>query len=74
MAARQQAAFTTFQGKAIVAKFREGELWYWRLQAANGEIVADGSEGYSTEAEARAAVARLKRIARVASIRKTIRR
>ena len=33
--------------------------WYWRIQAKNGRIVADGSEGYKTEAGARAAARRL---------------
>jgi uncharacterized protein YegP (UPF0339 family) len=27
--------------------------WYWGLRARNGRIVADGAEGYSTEAKAR---------------------
>ena len=27
--------------------------WYWRLRSRNGRIVADGAEGYSSEAKAR---------------------
>lgn len=26
--------------------------WYWRLRAANGLVIADGSEGYATRANA----------------------
>lgn len=26
------------------------ELWYWRLKVKNGEIIADGSEGYASKA------------------------
>lgn len=36
--------------------------FYWRLRAANGEIVAS-SEGYTTEASARRAATELARIA-----------
>lgn len=27
--------------------------WYWRLKSTNGRIIADGAEGYSSEAKAR---------------------
>lgn len=30
--------------------------WRWRLKAANGRIIADGAEGYSSKAGARRAV------------------
>jgi uncharacterized protein YegP (UPF0339 family) len=33
--------------------FDRAEVWYWRLRSRNGRIVADGSEGYSSEAKAR---------------------
>lgn len=26
--------------------------WYWRLRAANGLVIADGSEGYATRSNA----------------------
>lgn len=32
--------------------------WYWSLVAANGKIVADGSEGYASPANARRAANR----------------
>ena len=31
----------------------EGRCWFWHLQTRNGRIVADGAEGYSSEAKAR---------------------
>jgi len=34
-------------------------LWYWRVRAGNGEIVASG-EGYVNRADALAMIARLK--------------
>ena len=34
--------------------FKDG-LWYWRLRAQNGKIIADGSEGYATRYNARRA-------------------
>lgn len=36
-------------------------LWYWRLVAGNGKIVADGSEGYASKSNARRAVRTLMR-------------
>jgi uncharacterized protein YegP (UPF0339 family) len=30
--------------------------WYWRAMAANGQVVADGGEGYVRRIDARAAV------------------
>jgi uncharacterized protein YegP (UPF0339 family) len=30
-------------------------LWYWRLRAGNGKIVADGAEGYLTKSNAKRA-------------------
>lgn len=26
---------------------RPRRLWYWRLRAGNGRVIADGAEGYS---------------------------
>lgn len=40
---------------------RSPQHWYWRLRAANGKIVADGSEGYSSKSAAKAAVRRVYR-------------
>jgi uncharacterized protein YegP (UPF0339 family) len=34
-------------------KCRDGGQWYWRLVARNGRVVADGAEGYSSEAKCR---------------------
>lgn len=33
-------------------------LWYWRLRAPNGRIVADGAEGYTRRADVRRAAVR----------------
>lgn len=30
-------------------------LYYWRLKAMNGKVIADGAEGYTTMGKARAA-------------------
>ena len=34
--------------------------WRWRLKASNGRIIADSAEGYSTERECLADIARVK--------------
>lgn len=33
--------------------------WYWRYRARNGQIMADGSEGYASKSNARRAAKRL---------------
>jgi uncharacterized protein YegP (UPF0339 family) len=38
---------------------RESAGWYWRIRAANGRIVADGSEAYASRANVRRALNRL---------------
>jgi len=36
------------------AQFRkEAQIWFWHVKSRNGKIVADGSEGYTSEAKAR---------------------
>ena len=44
--------FEIFEGR--------NKKWYWRLIAANGKIVADGGQGYSTSQNTRRAVIKLK--------------
>ncbi len=39
-----------------------GCVWYWRLRARNGEIVADGAEGYATRGNALRAARRSQKI------------
>jgi uncharacterized protein YegP (UPF0339 family) len=34
-------------------------MWRWQLKAANGQIIADGGEGYSTKGNAMQAVSRI---------------
>jgi uncharacterized protein YegP (UPF0339 family) len=34
--------------------------WRWKLKAVNGEIIADGSEGYATKSNCIKAVRRIK--------------
>lgn len=45
--------FEVYQGKK--------GLFYWRLKAKNGRIIADGAEGYANRQNARRAVLQLKR-------------
>ena len=33
--------------------------WYWRVKARNGEVIADGSEGYASLGNVKRAYARL---------------
>lgn len=40
----------------------QGGFWYWRLRARNGEIVADGAEGYTRRGDARRAAIRAQKI------------
>lgn len=57
---------------AYGAKFEvtEGEDgdWYWHLLAANGEVIADGSEGYSRRADAINATGRVVALIRDAKV------
>ncbi|HSS01133.1 MAG TPA: HVO_2922 family protein [Kofleriaceae bacterium] len=46
-----------------------GEEWRWRLRAANGNIVADSGESYTTKANAEAGIASVKRGAAEAPVR-----
>ena len=46
-----------------------GEEWRWRLRAANGNIVADSGESYTTKASAEAGIASVKRGAADAPVR-----
>jgi uncharacterized protein YegP (UPF0339 family) len=43
--------------------------WRWRLRAANGNIVADSGESYTTNANAEAGIASVKRGASEAPVR-----
>lgn len=45
-----------------------GVLWRWKLIAANGENIANGSEGYSTKSNAKRAVRRMKVAVVMASV------
>jgi uncharacterized protein YegP (UPF0339 family) len=45
--------------KFHIYKDNKGE-WRWRLKAANGRIIADSGEGYSTEQECEADIDRVK--------------
>lgn len=42
--------------------------WYWRLVAANGKIIADGSEGYASRSNAKRAALKAARLMILASI------
>lgn len=44
--------FEVYRGGGTIAGTGARWLWYWRLRAANGLIVADGSEGYATRSNA----------------------
>lgn len=33
--------------------YQSDDKWYWRLRGRNGEIVADGAEGYQSASNAR---------------------
>lgn len=43
----------------IKAKLGADHKWYWHMVAANGRIVADGSEGYSTKNGCERAIVRI---------------
>ena len=43
------------QPKFHIYQDDEGD-WRWRLKSANGRIIADGAEGYTSKAGARRAV------------------
>lgn len=58
---RFKATYTVYQesGKFPSKAFTSGKrLWRWRLKNQNGNIVADGGEGYSKPANAVRAVKR----------------
>ena len=43
--------------------------WYWRLVSANGRIVADGSEGYSSKENAVRAANRVRKMLQTVTVR-----
>jgi hypothetical protein len=49
-----------FKGFADIMQHKP--LWYWRLRAANGKIIADGSQGYASKSNAKRAVRRTLRL------------
>lgn len=49
----RQLRFEIYQAPTIAPK------WYWRLRAANGRIIADGSESYVSKAGVKKAVRKL---------------
>lgn len=36
----------------IANPYSKVSLWYWRLKASNGKVIADGAEGYSSQSNA----------------------
>jgi uncharacterized protein YegP (UPF0339 family) len=46
--------FEIYLGNAI--RVEDERLWYWRFRTSSGMILAEGLEGYVTEAKCRAAV------------------
>ncbi len=40
--------------------YESGGMWFWRLRASNGKIVADGGESYFNEASVLRALRRLR--------------
>jgi len=58
--AKKTPIIVMFQARAS----RDGifGLWYWRLRAKNGQIVADGAEGYATRSNALRAAKRAQKL------------
>jgi hypothetical protein len=56
MAARKRLEFTVYREGLLATFPPRVRGWRWRLVAANGNIIADGSEGYSTSSHALRAV------------------
>lgn len=61
-------AFEVFRGTINKGTPEEGTRFFWRLRAANGEIVADGAEAYTRRAEAVKGAERVKELASAAAI------
>lgn len=59
---RGSLKFQVYQesGKYPARAFRAGSrLWRWRIVSSNGNILADGAEGYATAGNAKRAVSAL---------------
>lgn len=61
---RLKATFTIYREGAMRVIPGNGRGWRWRLTAANGNIIADGGEAYSSKSKALRAVRRLLRLVR----------
>lgn len=59
---KQAKRTTTSKGPFIEVFSSHGCVWYWRLRARNGEIVADGAEVYTTRGNALRAARRSQKI------------
>jgi uncharacterized protein YegP (UPF0339 family) len=55
-------------GPIVLETFESKGKWFWRLTANNGEIVCDGSEGYSNRSNCRRAAKRVKRLMTIADV------
>ena len=58
---RLKATFTIYREGAMRVIPGHGRGWRWRLKAANGNIMADGGEAYSSKSKAMRAVKALVR-------------
>lgn len=65
--AKKQPTIEVYEG-APPAEPSQKARWFWRLKAKNGEVVADGSEGYDKRSNALLAADRAKRLMAEASI------
>lgn len=61
-------AFEVFRGTINKGTPEEATRFFWRLRAGNGEIVADGAEGYTRRSEAKKAADRTKELAAAATV------
>lgn len=58
--------FEIYEGNA--PRLDQPRLWYWRYRAKNGEVIADGAEGYASAANAFRAARRFKFLAPFARV------
>lgn len=58
----REARIETFQSPRSL-------LWYWRMRAGNGRVIADGAEGYAKRTSAVRAAYRFVELASTATFR-----
>lgn len=68
MAKKEQKGPTIQVYDSVLRSDDAGNNWYWRLLAKNGQVIADGAEGYASKGNAKRAARRARELMAKAEI------